>query len=358
MTTDRPSDAPPAGATRPAKTLSLSLVAGVVLAGAVALGGLIATGYAAEVSCPDGWTPGPDRATPLGRSVMTCATAHEDLHGARLHLVWTSTGALDDAALEALGRAAGLGTALRPEPTREDGIEGAHATVEREGDKLKSDVYFLSAGQRYGLLTIVYGPAAQFVEEPQVVPWLETIEGGAPWGAPVTPTLSARCPEGFTALPSGAAGMLLRCMRGVGTAAFTVIQLTQGEGGFGSERDRETLARDVTRRVAGARTNARVIEDPRPFTQARNLDALRARIETDERLTLSTRVAWARTPSSGNVVALYVGPDVSAGEAALRAFVRPVRASRVPGMALWGLAFVVFSAAVAVGLVRSRRPGG
>ncbi len=358
MTTDRPSDAPPTGATRPAKTLGLSLFAGAALAGAVALGGLVATGYAAEVSCPDGWTPRPDRTTPLGRSVMTCGTAHEDLHDARLHLVWTSTGALDDAALQAAGRAAVPGATLRPTPTREDGIEGAHATIEREGDKLKSDVYFLSAGQRYGLLTIVYGPAAQFVQDPAVVPWLETIGGGAPWGAPVTPTLSARCPEGFTALPSSTAGTLLRCMRGVGTAAFTVIQLTQGEGGFGSERDRETLARDVTRRVAGSRTSARVIEDPRPFTQARNIDALRARIETDERLTLSTRVAWARTPSSGNVVALYVGPDVSAGEAALRAFVLPVRASRVPGMALWGLAFTVFAVLTAVGVVRSRRSNG
>lgn len=355
MTTDRPSDVPRKDTPARAKTLALSAVVGAVLAGAVALGGLIATGYAAEVNCPDGWTPRPDRATPLGRSVMTCGTAHEDLHDARLHLVWTSSGVLDDAALQAVGRAAGFNGALRPEPTREGGIEGAHATVEREGDKLKSDVYFLSAGQRYGLLTIVYGPAAQFVEDAQVVPWLETIEGGAPWGAPVTPTLSARCPEGFTALPSSTAGTLLRCMRGVGTAAFTVIQLTQGEGGFGSERDRETLARDVTRRVAGSRSNARVIEDPRPFTQARNLDALRARIETDERLTLSTRVAWARTPSSGNVVALYVGPDVSAGEAALQAFVRPVRASRVPGIVLWGVAFTAFALALAVGVVRSRR---
>ncbi len=340
----------------PAKKLALGALGGVALGGAALLGGMVATGYDARVSCPEGWTPRPYRDTPLGRSVMTCGTAEEGLQDAKLHLVWTPSGELDDASLAAVARESGFDAPPRPDRLRAPGLEGASVTREHTGEALRSDVYFLSAGQGHGMLSIVYGPQSELARDPAMASWLETVEGTAPWGAPVNPTLRARCPQGFDALRSDAPGAVVRCMKGVGTRAFTVLQLTQGAGGFGTEGDRATLARDVARRVAGGPGgNARVLEEPSPFTAARNVDAIRARFETDERMTLDDRVAWGRAPGSGNLIALYVGPDTARGEAATRAFITPVRASRVSGALLRAAALGLLVAGVAAGALAARR---
>ena len=101
----------------------------------------------------------------------------------------------------------------------------------------------------------------------------------------------------------------------------------------------------------------RTLAEPQPFTAARNVDAMRARYETDERVTVNTRVAWARTPVSGNVSVLYVGPDSEEATAATMAFIRGVHASRVSASVLWSLGGLCLVAGVAAGMRASRRDG-
>jgi hypothetical protein len=277
----------------------------------------------------------------------------EGLDGALIQLAWSPDATIADGALVTAARAQGF-TGATLAPARE--ADGAALTREHTGESLKSDVYFLSAGQRYGLLSIVYGPAATFVREDTVAAWMQTVEGTAPWGAPVTPELRARCPEGFTTLRAEGPGLVLRCMRGVGTRAFTVIQLMQSNGGFGSEQDRARLAGDIAQRVAsGGGGAARVLVQPTPFTRARNVDAMRASFQTDERLTLDSRVAWSRTARSGNVVALYTGPDVDRGLEATTAVLGAVHASRVSMGALYGVSGSLLVLGVALGALGAKR---
>jgi hypothetical protein len=145
-------------------------------------------------------------------------------------------------------------------------------------------------------------------------------------------------------------------MRGVGTRAFTVLQLMQSNGGFGSEQDRARLAGDIAQRVAsGSGGAARVLVQPTPFTRARNVDAMRASFQTDERLTLDSRVAWSRTAHSGNVVAVYVGPDVDRGLEATTAVLGAVHATRVSMGALYGVSGALLVLGVALGALGAKR---
>ena len=177
----------------PERRFAAFVAAGGFAGFAVVLGGLLATGYDASAPCPDGWTIRPDRATPLGTSVRTCGPATPGRSPAKLHLVWTATGALDDARLDFVARANGYTGGAGIERVQDTGVEGAALAWERTGGALKSDVYFLSAGQRHGLLSVVFGPDSSWSTDDTVAPWLETVQGTAPWGAPVSPTLRASC---------------------------------------------------------------------------------------------------------------------------------------------------------------------
>jgi hypothetical protein len=82
---------------------------------------------------------------------------------------------------------------------------------------------------------------------------------------------------------------------------------------------------------------------------------MRASFETEERLTLETRVGWLRTRSSGNVFVLYVGPDNDEGPAAAAAMIRSVNASRIStvSLVLIGLALMVVCTVIATLMGRS-----
>lgn len=335
---------------------------GAIVAGTVYLSARWASGAWTTAPCPQGWLARAATSTGSERTLARCEATAEGFDRAKIELRWSHDGALSDRSLSTLTREAGLDLASAPAPQREslDGVESHARVFEHAGPSMKTDVYFLSAGQRYGMLSIVYGPASSFVEDDRVAAWLETIEGAAPWGAPVSPQLVARCPEGFSTLPASGEAMVVRCMRNVGTSAFTVLQLTQSDGGFGSDADRARLAGDIAQRVAsGAGGRARVLIEPTPFTRARNVDAIRARFETDERVTLNTRVAWMRGATSGNVLAVYAGPDADEGPAAARAMLANVRARTVSSATWWvTCALSVVSGAASGAAVGRRRGGG
>ncbi len=335
---------------------------GLVLAATAFVAGRFRSGAWVSAACPAGWQASESASATGHKLLRACVSSAEGMDGARIELLFSGDGALVDGAVTAAAKRAGFATAqeLRVQRESSAGVETAFSLREHQGDALKSDVYFLSAGQRYGLLSIVYGPAARFVQEDTVAGWMETVEGTAPWGAPVTPELRARCPQGFTAITASGPGLVLRCMRHVGTSAFTVLQLIQSNGGFGSEEDRARLAGDIAQRVAsGGGGAARVLVQPTPFTRARNVDAMRASFATDERTTLDTRVAWMRATDSGNVLAHYVGPDNDDGPAAAVTLLRSVHATRVSTATLAAVSAVLFvlCAGLGVALGRSKPKG-
>ncbi|MDP3277036.1 MAG: hypothetical protein Q8Q09_17725 [Deltaproteobacteria bacterium] len=215
-------------------------------------------------------------------------------------------------------------------------------TAELTDGNLVADVYFLSAGRRYGLLSVVHGPRAAIIQPPVMAAWLETIEGATPWGAPESPDLRARCPSDFSVLANGAARTVVRCMTASGTRAFAMLQLIQAEGGFGSTEDRQRMAGDIARRVAasGSGGQARVLVQPTPFTAARNVDAMWSRFETDEPLTLARRVEWFAPATSGNLSFIYQGvddPDVITALAAHVGSQGPRSLISWPRLAAWTL---------------------
>jgi hypothetical protein len=326
---------------------------GLALAAAVFAAGRWRSGAFVSASCPQGWQLAEGPSATGQRLLRACVSRAEGMDGARIELLWSPTGALDDGQLSDAAKRAGFATGQ--ELRAQHDADGAAMVREHQGVALKSDVYFLSAGQRYGLLSIVYGPAATFINEDTVAGWMETVEGTATWGAPVNPELRARCPEGFSTLRASGPGLIVRCMRHVGTSAFTVLQLLQSNGGFGSEADRARLAGDIAQRVAsGGGGRARVLVQPTPFTRARNVDAMRASFETDERLTLNTRVAWVRGAQSGNVIAHYVGPDNDEGPTAASAMVRSIHGTRVTNGAVLGASAALLALGVALGALLGR----
>lgn len=337
--------------------LGVGVAVGALLAIGAFVGGRARSGAFASASCPAGWQSAERTSATGARALLVCTSAAEGMDGARIELLWTRDGALDGALLTAAARRAGHSSEqeLRAQMDSHDGVESAAVTRERQGANIKSDVYFLSAGPRYGLLSIVYGPEATFVREDTVAAWMDTVQGTAPWGAPAGGDLRADCPAGFTALPIAQPGVVLRCIAHVGTSAFTLLQLTQSSGGFGSEGDRARLATDIAQRVASAGGgHARVLVQPTPFTRARNVDAMRASFETDERLTLDSRVALVRAASSGNVIAHYSGPDNEAGPAAAAQLVSSVKGSRVSGGALLAVSLALLALGAIVGALLAR----
>lgn len=330
---------------------------GAVLAGVTFGVGCWRSGAWASAPCPEGWIADTASTLDEGTLLRACTSRAEGMEDARIELRWSTSGAPSESALATVARSRGFGSASEFRAVRERtaGLEGAAMVREHQGAALKTDVYFLSAGQRYGLLSIAYGPSATFVRQDTVAAWMETVQGTAPWGAPVSPTLRARCPDGFTTLRTSTPGLVIRCMKNVGTNALTVLQLIQSNGGFGSEEDRARLAADMAQRVASSSARARMLLEPTPFTLARNVDAMRASFETEERLTLETRVGWLRTRSSGNVFVLYVGPDNDEGPAAAAAMIRSVNASRIStvSLVLIGLALMVVCTVIATLMGRS-----
>jgi len=340
------------------KRIALGAAVGVLLGATAIIVGRVRSGAFVSASCPRGWTAQLPTSTSGEAARLVCTVGEGANATGRMELLWVPGGELSDGALLRAARAAGWSSVsdLAIDRAGEPGHQGASVSREHAGAPMKSDVYFLSAGQRYGLLSIVYGPAATFVAEDSVAAWMETVRGTAPWGAPVSPELAASCPAQFTTIRAAGRGLVLRCIRDVGTSAFTVLQLTQSEGGFGSEQDRARLAGDIAQRVAsssGAR--ARVLIEPTPFTRARNVDAMHARFETDERVTLYSKVAWMRASSSGNVIALYAGADTDEGLGAARGLLSNVRASRVSDGMLAGIAAVMVLAGGVAGALSSRR---
>lgn len=341
--------------------LGIGVAAGALLAVGAFVGGRARSGAFASAACPAGWRQA-DRSTATGaRALLVCTSDAEGMDGARIELLWTHDGALDAALLTAAARRAGHTSEqeLRVQTDSQNGTESAAVTRERPGANIKSDVYFLSAGPRYGLLSIVYGPAASFVREDTVAAWMDTVQGTAPWGAPAAGELRADCPAGFQALPIAQPGVVLRCIAHVGTSAFTMLQLTQSSGGFGSETDRTRLATDIAQRVASAGGGrARVLVQPTPFTRARNVDAMRASFETDEHLTIDARVALVRAAGSGNVIAHYAGPDNDAGPAAAAQLVSSVKASRVSSAVLGAVSAALLALGALVGALLARDKRG
>lgn len=343
------------------KRIAVGVTVGVLLAATAFIVGRARSGAFATAECPRGWSAQAPSSGTGASARLVCTSNAEGLEGARIELLWASGGTISDEALVAAARGAGWSSeGLRVDRSSQAGLEGGALAREHPGAAMKSDVYFLSAGQRYGLLSIVYGPSSTFVREDTVAAWMETVRGTAPWGAPVTPELSATCPEGFTALRATSPSLVIRCMRNVGTPAFTVLQLTQSNGGFGSEQDRARLAGDIAQRVASSGGGrARVLVEPTPFTRARNVDAMRASFETEERVTLNSKIAWVRTAQSGNLVALYAGPDTDELANAARGLLTNVRGARVTNGMLAGISVVmVLAGAIAGALSGRKREGG
>lgn len=331
---------------------------GVILAGVTFGLGRWRSGSSASAQCPTGWLPDSASTMGEGKLLVACTSRAEGMDNARIELRWSDTGALSPPGMEILARSKGFSSPQELRAQREEaaGLEGAAMVREHQGVALKSDVYFLSAGQRYGMLSIVYGPTATFIQEDTVAAWMETVQGTATWGAPVSPDLHASCPQGFTTLRAVTPGLVVRCMKNVGSTAFTVLQMIQSNGGFGSEEDRARLAGDIAQRVAsGGGGRARVLVQPTPFTRARNVDAMRASFETEEHLTLNTRVSWLRTGDSGNVFAQYVGPDNDEGPAAAASMIRAVKASRVNSLTLAMVSVALAALCSVIGALLGRR---
>ncbi len=274
--------------------LAVALI-GVVIAVPVSLAAVMRGGGAfAALSCPPGWQSAFADGQPQNRLILSCSAAE-----AKLTVEYNFRGSVQlPPAVAADGSHETVGSVERWLHTRDS-----------EGPKLLADVYFLSAGRRYGMLSIVHGPEARFTNDEQIAPWLETIQGTAPWGSPQELDMHAVCPAGFQTMPATGARMVVRCMSAPGTKQFVVLQLLWSEGGFGNEQDRARLAGDIAQRVASSGGGtARVIEQPTPYTRARNVDAMRGRFETDEKVTLTDASQWSRTSTSGNLGVWYRGP--------------------------------------------------
>ncbi len=273
------------------------------------------SGGSHSAQCPAGWQSASVVPSPGNKQVLACSN-----DGAELSLEWSVRGS---------GRVPSE-IAASAAPELEPPFERWVKSTDSEGPKLLADVYFLSAGRRYGLLSIVHGPEARLTQDDQLAPWLETIEGTAPWGSPQESDLRASCPAGFQTMPNSMPRMVVRCLNAMGTTRFTVLQLLWSEGGFGSAEDRTRLAGDIAQRVASSSGSAaRVLEQPTVYTRARNVDAMRAKFETDEKLTLTAIDQWTRTPTSGNLALRYRGPSDPARIAAAERLLQSMSYTRV-----------------------------
>lgn len=301
------------------------------------------SGAFATHACPEGWQLHAVTGNPQAKQLLGCS-----LGTASISVEWSARGS---------GQApAGIPATAshETEGTNERWI----VTEESEGPKLLADVYFLSAGRRYGMLSIVHGPDSTFSTDAVLAPWLETIEGTAPWGSPQESDLHAQCPAGFQTMANSAPRMVVRCITSPGTTQFTLLQLLWSEGGFGSEADRARLAGDIAQRVASAGGgNARVLEQPTSYTRARNVDAMRAKFETDEKLTLTRANQWTRSISSGNLGVWYRGPMDPVKISQAEGLLTGMSYRRIPRLAFASIfALGVIAAMLVAEYARRKRP--
>jgi hypothetical protein len=230
-------------------------------------------------------------------------------------------------------------------------------------EALQADVYLIAAGRRFGVLDVVHTPGSPFAIDRVVADWMNTIQGVSPWGAPDAGELHANCPTGFQTRPAEAPRTVARCIAGVGTDAFTMISLTWDEGGLGDDSDRQRLATQFAQRIASTQgAAARVIDGPIPFTLARNVDSIRTRVATAERMPVVTRVLAATAPSgSQRVLGIGSSPDDSEAVTALSSLFQSSGALREPSWLndhrAWAIsiAAMILGAAVTVSLLRRVR---
>lgn len=363
---------------------SLGLLAGIGLGvRAVALQSVTAP-------CPSGWSSTNAPAVAGARSLVACtqpgpsssasagAPSPRSPIAALYRVDGTAASTLDrwiDAAFHGAFAAGELAPITAPgqeatddEPGIAQGTTGRSRTRDLSAElPLRAQVYFLSAGRRFGLLSVVHTPGEAFAEPATTARWMETIRGTAPWGAPNAGELQASCPEGFTTLPNGTgARTIVRCMRGAGTSRFVTLSLTWDEGGFGNDEDRTRVATAIAERVAHAQgAQARVEVAPEPFTLARNVDAIRTQVSTGENVHPTVRVVAAGSvEGTPEVLALGIGePSAPVTEAMgqlLRssgAVNKPARLSRPVDAALAGVALLALGALLGFA-VSSRREGG
>jgi hypothetical protein len=321
-------------------------------------------GRARTPPCPNGWTeaPGVDVA---GLTVLrSCTRAESGPHAARIVIYRTddraamSTDAVLRAGTSTVTHGARAAAASDP-PTHAVAAGGRLDVTTQSVDAgeapLQADVYLVAAGHRFGLLNIVHTPDAPFARPETTAAWMNTIAGVSPWGAPDAGPLRAQCPEGFASRPADGPRTVVRCIRGAGTSHFTLVSLAWDEGGLSTEAERAQVASAIATRVGGSRgTAARVVEGPVPFTLARNVDAMRTRVETGETVPVGVRVLAARAVNgSDHVVALGVAEEDDAIVPAMTEMFRASGATAPPPwldrQRGWGLAIGV----VAVGAVTS-----
>jgi hypothetical protein len=347
------------------KAWGIGLGSGIVAA-AVLVTAQAALGHLDTPACPAGWTV--TSAPPVAEAEPLRACVRDGEHGphaSRVALYRTderATGSID-AAMRAAIDAIGSTLPRAEPPTRAASADRRLDVTLRVVDvgdaPLNADVYLVAAGHRFGLLNIVHTPDAPFADPQRTADWMNAIEGVSPWGAPDAGPLRARCPEGFETRAAEGPRAVVRCIYGLGSSRFTLLSFAWDQGGMGSESERAQVASAIATRVAGAGGTARVIDGPVPFTLARNVDAIRTRVETGERVPVSMQInAATAVHGSHHVLGLGIAePDVETVPVMSSMFVASGATRPPPWLTIrraWGLAAVavVLGAMASVALAR------
>ncbi len=351
------------------KAWGIGLGVGVVAAGAV-LGAEAVLSRVTAPACPTGWTEVSPPSIPGATALRACA--HGESAGATpvatvgLYRSADQAERVRDAALRAtVAAAASHGAhASSDAPTAATAAQGRLAVSTQTLDAgelpLEADVYLVAAGHRFGLLNIVHTTGAPFAAPAATAAWMSTIEGVSPWGAPDAGPLRARCPEGFESRAAEGARAVVRCITGLGTPRFTLLSLSWDEGGFGSEADRTRVATAIATRVASSQgAAARVVEGPTPFTLARNVDAMRTRVETGEHVPVGLRAMAATAVNGSNhTIGIAYGESDEVFVPVLAAMFRDSGATRPPpwidGHRAWVLAAAFMALGIVMGAVFAR----
>ncbi len=341
----------------------LGIGCGVLVAAGI-VGGQSALAHIAAPSCPAGWAEGTVPAVGGAELLRGCVRTGETGPRASRVAVFRTVGRATDVIEQ--GLRATLGTALRgggagadDAPMQSTSADHRLAVASRTLDvaeaALEADVYLVAAGHRFGLLNIVHAPDAPFARPERTAAWMNTIEGVSPWGAPDAGPMRATCPEGFEARPATGERAVVRCMVGLGTSRFTLVSLSWDEGGLATDADRSRVATAIaTRAASGGGAEARVIEGPLPFTLARNVDAMRTRVQTGEHIPVSVRVvATTAVGGAERILGLALAePDIETVPVLAEMFAAS-GANRPPPWLSRNRAFAFAAAAMVFGIVAS-----
>ncbi len=280
--------------------LSGFLVGAVLGSGIAGTGGTLllrGTGYGWRAQCRSPWSAGGSATIASTSDAAACRLAEPHRTNAVVRFGWSSARlGMDRNPRSVLADAlAMMGVRAAGSEIEEGSTSGQFGRLTLRRDvaerAMTAEVYLVSGGRRFALLSIVHGPAADFSAPATTARWMEGIGGAAPWGAPNDTPFTASCPDGFRTMPTTAPRAIVRCTRGYGTSAFTAISMSWDEGGFGREEDRVRVASALAERVGQHPGGmGRVSSPPVPFVLARNVDAMHTRVETGETVSIAREV--------------------------------------------------------------------